>query len=96
MVAGIFHSWLSAIFFMVPRRILPEAGLGQTRHHHHFFERRHRSNLFTHQCDRLSCNLFMGFINTDIEHHHTHRQFAFKLVGSAVEPATLGEYQGER
>ena len=49
MVAGIAHCSPSAIFLMVPRRILPERVFGSRAHGDRELERRHGTELFAHQ-----------------------------------------------
>ena len=57
MVAGIVHGSPSAIFCMVPRRILPERVLGSRVTAMRELERRHRPDLLAHQRDQLLLDL---------------------------------------
>ena len=53
MVAGILYSSPSAIFRMVPRKILPERGLGQALDRQHRLEHGDRADFVAHQLNDL-------------------------------------------
>ena len=56
-VAGMVQVSPSAIFFMVPRRILPERVFGRRAHRDRELERRDRADLLAHQRDDLLLDL---------------------------------------
>ena len=95
MVAGMVQGSPSAIFLIVPRRILPERVFGSRCNRDRELERRHRADLLAHQCDDLLLDLVVRAVDAGLEHDEAAGHLALQIVLDA-EHGAFGDVRMRR
>ena len=87
MVGGMVQASPSAIFFMVPRRILPERVLGSRGHGQRELERGDRADALADQGDQFALDLGGVAGDPRFQHHEAARLLALQRVADADDGA---------
>ena len=87
MVAGIFHSLLSAIFCMVPRRILPDRVLGRRLTTVAVLKDGHRADAVAHHLHDLLDDLVVAAGDPGLQHDEADGHLALEVVVHAEDRA---------